>query len=82
MNDREKNLIAEVKSNFTTGKSTKTVLKTDERVLARVTDGIYRQPSSALRELIANAYDADAEEVVISTDPPRFSRISIPVCLY
>ena len=36
----------------------KTVLRTDERVLARVTDGIYRQPGSALRELVSNAYDA------------------------
>ena len=30
-------------------------LDTDDRVLARVTDGIYRQPSSAIRELLANA---------------------------
>lgn len=54
-----------------------TILKTDERVLARVTDGIYRQPGSALRELISNAYDADATRVVIKTDAPRFDRISI-----
>jgi hypothetical protein len=52
-------------------------LATDERVLARITDGIYRQPSSALRELISNAYDADAGEVIILTDAPRFSEISI-----
>lgn len=52
-------------------------LTTDERVLARVTDGIYREPSSALRELISNAYDADASEVVIQTDRPRFSNITI-----
>jgi hypothetical protein len=29
-----------------------TTLTTNERVLARITDGIYRQPASALRELI------------------------------
>jgi hypothetical protein len=52
-------------------------LETDERVLARVTDGIYRQPTSAFRELISNAYDADATRVVIQTDAPRFSIISI-----
>jgi Histidine kinase-, DNA gyrase B-, and HSP90-like ATPase len=52
-------------------------LKTDERVIARVTDGIYRQPGSALRELISNAYDADATHVVIKTDAPRFEKISI-----
>src|SRR5205085_242449 len=52
-------------------------LKTDERVIARITDGIYRQPGSAFRELISNAYDADATRVVIKTDAPRFERISI-----
>src|SRR5271169_721970 len=52
-------------------------LKTDERVLARVTDGIYRQPASALRELISNAYDADAANVWIETDAPRFQQIVI-----
>jgi hypothetical protein len=54
-----------------------TTLRTDERVIARVTDGIYRQPGSALRELISNAYDADATRVVIKSDAPRFERISI-----
>src|SRR6267143_3932410 len=54
-----------------------TMLATDERVLARITDGIYRQPSSALRELISNSYDADASEVIILTDAPRFSVITI-----
>ncbi|MDG4718180.1 MULTISPECIES: ATP-binding protein [Thalassospira] len=54
-----------------------TTLQTDERVIARVTDGIYRQPGSALRELISNAYDADATEVIIDTDAPRFQRITI-----
>jgi hypothetical protein len=53
------------------------MLATDERVLARITDGIYRQPASALRELISNAYDADAKDVVILTDAPRFAQISI-----
>ncbi len=52
-------------------------LETDNRVLARVTDGIYRQPVSALRELIANAYDADATEVVILTDARRYSQILV-----
>jgi hypothetical protein len=55
----------------------RTTLRTDERVIARVTDGIYRQPASALRELISNAYDADATLVAINTDRPRFDRISI-----
>ena len=42
-----------------------------------MTDGIYRQPASALRELISNAYDADAANVWIETDAPRFQQIVI-----
>jgi hypothetical protein len=52
-------------------------LSTDARVFARITDGIYREPASAIRELISNAYDADATEVNITTDYPRFSNILI-----
>jgi hypothetical protein len=59
------------------GRVVKTHLKTSDRVIARVTDGIYRQPSSALRELISNAWDADARNVAILTDAPRFARIYI-----
>ncbi|HEX8387866.1 MAG TPA: ATP-binding protein, partial [Sphingomonas sp.] len=59
------------------GQHVRTSLKTNERVIARVTDGIYRQPASALRELISNAWDADANSVTIITDAPRFSRIYI-----
>ena len=54
-----------------------TVLKTDERVLARVTDGLYRQPGSAIRELVSNSYDADAARVVIKTDRPRFQTLRV-----
>lgn len=53
------------------------VLSTDDRVIARITDGIYRQPWSALRELISNSYDADATWVSVKTDAPKFSRMSV-----
>jgi hypothetical protein len=59
------------------GRIVQTRLKTSDRVIARVTDGIYRQPASAIRELISNAWDADANEVTILTDAPRFSRIYV-----
>lgn len=59
------------------GSVAKTLLKTSDRVIARVTDGIYREPASAFRELISNAWDADASEVSIVTDAPRFSRIYV-----
>jgi hypothetical protein len=52
-------------------------LVVDNRVFARITDGIYRRPSSALRELVFNAYDADATEVTIKTDSPRFGRMEV-----
>lgn len=70
-------LIASIRASHDTTSVVKTTLKTHERVIARVTDGIYRQPASALRELISNAYDADAERVVIKTDAPRFERITV-----
>lgn len=59
------------------GDMVRTRLKAHERVIARVTDGIYREPASAFRELISNAWDADATEVSILTDAPRFSRIYV-----
>jgi len=59
------------------GQVVQTRLEASDRVIARVTDGIYRQPASALRELISNAWDADASSVTILTDAPRFSRIYV-----
>lgn len=59
------------------GQVVQTKLEASDRVIARVTDGIYRQPASALRELISNAWDADASLVTILTDAPRFSRIYV-----
>ena len=73
----EANLVASIRASQGADYIVQTRLKTDERVIARVTDGIYRQPGSALRELISNAYDADATRVVIKTDAPRFERISV-----
>jgi len=52
-------------------------LSTSQRIIARVTDGIYREPWAAFRELCANAYDADANEVVIETGCPSFDQITI-----
>lgn len=74
---KELELVEKIKASHGSTDVIQAVLKTDERVIARVTDGIYRQPGSALRELISNAYDADATRVVLKTDAPRFERISI-----
>ena len=73
----DKRLLKKLNATRDSGTVATTKLHTDTRVLARVTDGIYRQPASALRELISNAYDADATRVVITTDRPRFQRIVV-----
>ena len=74
---REEELVAYLRNSVGSEHVASATLRTDERVIARVTDGIYRQPGSALRELISNAYDADATRVVITTDAPRFDRIVV-----
>ncbi|WP_285479637.1 ATP-binding protein [Amycolatopsis sp. NBRC 101858] len=76
-NDRDERLTEQIVASRHVSSPVETTLQTDGKVLARVTDGIYRQPASAIRELISNAYDADATRVVISTDRPRFSRIVV-----
>lgn len=75
--DGDEELAGWLKDPANSGKVARTRLRASERVIARVTDGIYRQPSSAFRELISNAWDADARSVTILTDAPRFSRIYI-----
>ena len=54
-----------------------TQLSTSQRIIARVTDGIYREPWAAFRELIVNAYDADARHVVVETGAPDFGQIVV-----
>jgi len=73
----ELELIQEINESADNGKVASTKLETDEKVLARVTDGIYRLPGSALRELVSNSYDADAENVTIYTDVPRFESMTV-----
>jgi hypothetical protein len=41
-------------------------------IIADVSAGIYRSPAGALKELISNAFDADAGNVRISTGFPKF----------
>ncbi|NQT36562.1 MAG: ATP-binding protein [Planctomycetes bacterium] len=74
---KPKSKAEQIRDTSKTGKPVNIPLRTSQKILARITDGIYRQPASALRELISNAYDADARKVTITTDAPRFAEISV-----
>lgn len=66
-----------IRQSVDSGSTVKDTLATSQRIIARVTDGIYREPWAAFRELIANAYDADARRVIIETGAPDFSQVSV-----
>ena len=70
-------LEADIRANAEHNQLLETTLATSERIIARVTDGIYREPWAAFRELAANAYDADASYVVIETGQPEFHRMTV-----
>lgn len=43
-------------------------LKVSAQIVKHISSGLYRNPGSALKELISNAFDADAEKVEITFD--------------
>jgi len=52
-------------------------IRVHERALAHLSRGLYRSPASALRELVSNAWDANATRVTIDTNYPNFFQLSI-----
>jgi hypothetical protein len=52
-------------------------IRVHEKALAHLSRGLYRSPGSALRELVSNAWDANATAVRISTNTPNFFQITI-----
>jgi hypothetical protein len=52
-------------------------IRVHEKALAHLSRGLYRSPASALRELVSNAWDANAKIVRIDTGAPHFSQLSI-----
>lgn len=52
-------------------------IKVHEKVLGHLSRGLYRSPASALRELVSNAWDADARCVRMSTNFPTFFQVSV-----
>ncbi len=48
-----------------------------QKIIADISSGLYRSPAAAIKELVSNAYDADATQVEINTDPPSFRTLTI-----
>lgn len=52
-------------------------IKVTAGILLHIGSGIYHSLAGALKELVNNSYDADAREVAISTDYPRFDEFTV-----
>jgi Histidine kinase-, DNA gyrase B-, and HSP90-like ATPase len=52
-------------------------IRVHEKALAHLSRGLYRSPASALRELVSNAWDANATHVMIATNYPSFVQIAV-----
>lgn len=52
-------------------------LVVSSKVLGHISEGLYRGPGGVLKELISNAFDANARTVWISTGRPTFDVVSI-----
>jgi hypothetical protein len=48
-----------------------------QKIIADISSGVYRSPAAAIKELISNAYDADATRIQISTDVPKFRTLTV-----
>lgn len=70
-------LAEKIRDRADSGEAVETDLATNQRIISRVTDGIYREPWAAFRELIANAYDADATSVTVETGAPDFEKVTV-----
>ncbi len=51
-------------------------IKVSDKALAHLSRGLYRSPASALKELVSNAWDANAKRVRISTNYPNFLQLA------
>jgi Histidine kinase-, DNA gyrase B-, and HSP90-like ATPase len=51
-------------------------IKLSSKTLVHISSGLYRSTANALKELISNAFDADATLVEINTNFPRFDALS------
>ena len=52
-------------------------LVVSSKVLGHISEGLYRGPAGVFKELVSNAFDANARTIWISTGRPRFDVVSI-----
>lgn len=52
-------------------------IRVHEKALGHLSRGLYRSPASAIRELISNGWDANARNVHVDTNYPKFFQVSI-----
>src|SRR5260370_39619928 len=52
-------------------------IKVHEKALGHLSRGLYRSPASAIRELVSNAWDANATVVHINNNYPNFLQLTI-----
>ena len=52
-------------------------LKVSSKILGHISEGLYRSPAGVFKELISNAFDANAKTVWISTGRPTFDVVSV-----
>ena len=46
------------------------------KIVGHISSGVYRSAGGALKELVSNAFDADATQVYITTNWPSFDVIT------
>lgn len=53
------------------------VIRVALKILFEISNGIYRDLAGALKEMVSNSFDAEATDVRIHTDAPRFDQITV-----
>jgi len=51
-------------------------IEVSSKIVGHISAGIYRSPAGALKELVSNAFDADANRVAITTNWPSFDIVT------